>query len=117
MLRTCGRPWLGLLAGYREWRSEAASASTDGGREGVVRDAKGGAGAIKEAVVGKVATTKHQVAPKEHIWELQRVLVWKKKKKPPQDVQESGEANDKVWLLRANTEKGPSLLRTCYERF
>ena len=63
-------------AGYREWRSEAASASTDGGREGVVRDAKGGAGAIKEAAVGKVATTKQKVAPKERIWELQRVLVW-----------------------------------------
>ena len=45
--------------GYREWRSEAASARTDGRREGVVRDAKGGAGAIKEAAVGKVATTKH----------------------------------------------------------
>ena len=43
-------------ADHEGWRSEAASASTDGGWEGVVNDAKEESGATEVATLGKAVT-------------------------------------------------------------
>ena len=71
-----GRPHEGKarkksLAGYRGRGSEVASASADSGKEGSVREARGGA---VKAVVEKTSATKNSITLSEQIGALHRVL-------------------------------------------
>ena len=59
--------------GFKERGSEAASASTDGGREGVVNDAKEESGATK-AAVGMAVIAQSYIVLASHILAFQEIF-------------------------------------------
>ena len=82
-----------------------------------VQAQEGGAKRLWEKSMSRPETVpaKEYGVPKEHIWELQRILNGQKASFRKIHKTQA-EANDKVWSLNENTEKALALLATCCER-
>ena len=106
------------LAGCEEWGSgqgsDAARASTEGGKEGMAKET-GDAAVTKIKAAEKISVIKCSVL-KEHIREAQRILDGKKGSLR-KTYKNQAEATDKVWSLNENTVKALVLLAPYYERF